>query len=101
MSDILKVGDSGSGVCHSHDGAVAVTGTLVEGFAGYDLGGILLSGHNHTVQLSCGHTGKLVASVSGITCGETPVGKKGDSWTNGTGVTSGTITITSGGITEG
>lgn len=101
MADILKVGDSGSGICHSHDGAIAVTGTLIEGFAGYDLDGIFLSGQNHTVALSCGHTGKLVASVSDITCGGIPVGRNGDAWTNGTGVTSGTITNTSGGITEG
>lgn len=101
MADILKIGDSGSGVCHSHDSPVGVTGTLVEGFGGYGLDGILLSGQNHTVQLTCGHTGKLVASVSDITCGGIPVGKQGDSWTNGTGVTSGTITITSGGISEG
>ena len=101
MADILKIGDSGSGICHSHDGAIAVDGTVVEGFAGHGLDGILLSGQNHTVDLSCGHTGKLVASVSDITCDGIAGGRQGDSCTNGTGVTSGTITNTSGGISEG
>jgi len=101
MSDILKVGDSGSGICHSHDSPISVTGTLVQGFGGFDMGGILLSGDGHTVQLTCGHTGTLVASVSDVTCDGTPVGRQGDSWTNGTGITTGTITNTSGGLTEG
>jgi hypothetical protein len=101
MSDILKVGDNGSGICYSHDSPVVVTGVLVEGFDGFGMNGILVSGDGHTVNLTCGHTGTLIASVSDMTCNGVPVGKQGDSWTDGTGTTTGTITNTSGGITEG
>lgn len=103
MADILKTGDSGSGTCYSHDDPVAVTGTITTGQAGFTVTpvGELIATDGATVSLTCGHTGTLVASVSDMVADGVPVGKQGDAWTNGTGITDGTITITSGGVTEG
>lgn len=103
MLDVLKVGDSGSGVCHSHESPVGVTGTIVTGQDGFMVTpiGELLATDGQVVSLTCGHTGTLVATVSDITADGIPVGRSGDAWINGTGVTTGTITNTSGGVTEG
>ena len=103
MNDVLKVNDSGFGTCFSHGSPQAVTGVISTGKDGFLVSpsNELLAVDGSVVQLSCGHTGTLVASVDGITADGVKVGRYNDSWTNGTGVTNGTITITSGGVTEG
>lgn len=101
MPDIIRTGDTGTGTCYSHNPPIAVTGTMITGEAGFVVtqDGTLLCTDGDTVQLSCGHTGVLVASGTTTAQGN-PVGIEGDAWTNGTGVTDGTITTTAGGITE-
>ena len=101
MADVLRVGDTGSGTCSSHDSPINVTGTIGEGFDGFDAEGEPLAGNGHRVDLDCGHTGTLIASVNSITCNGISVGKSGDSWTNGSGATTGTITNTYNGFKEG
>lgn len=100
--DILQVGDSGPGICYhpSHDPQVAVTGTIVEGYSGADVDGILIAKQSAVVQLSCGHTGTLVCSETKVTVDDI-VGVDGDAWTTGSAVTTGNITNTKGGVTAG
>jgi len=96
--DILQVGDSGSGVCTSHKSPKSVVGTITTGIDGADKDGILLAKEGSVVNLTCGHTGTLIASESSMNVSGDILAKLGDSWGPGSGATTGTITSTLGGI---
>ena len=100
MSDILQVGDSGPGICHSHSSDQVVVGTIISGSTGFTMeDGKILVQHGATVSLSCGHTGIMVSSNPGVKLDGTQACQYNNAWTTGTGVTTGNITTTKGGIT--
>lgn len=102
MAQILRTQDSGSGVCYSHSVPTSVTGVIVTGATDVRVSpdGTIIAIDGSVVDLSCGHTGTLVASLTNITIDDIKVGREGDVWTDGTGNTNGVISNVGTEITE-
>jgi hypothetical protein len=102
MPDVLRKGDSGSGICYNHSPPQAVTGTISEGTPGCeDQDGDGLAYHGCNVSLSCGHTGKMrsryplyKADVDSL-----EICTIGDIWVSNSANTNGDITTTKGNMT--